>query len=70
MDCLRFQSLIGILLFCKPLLKHFPACKLGLEGVSLQEQHEKFQSLVGILSLRALRVMLVLAHYNLTSDTS
>lgn len=39
MDCLKFQSLIGILV-----------TDLQWEGVSLQVQHRKFQSLIGIIS--------------------
>ncbi len=39
MGCLKFQSLIGIL-----------GTDLQWEGVSLQVQHRKFQSLIGIVS--------------------
>ncbi len=39
MGCLRFQSLIGILI-----------TDLQWEGVSLQVQQRKFQSLIGIVS--------------------
>jgi hypothetical protein len=52
MGRLEFQSLIGIQSSCKPSLIHFAACRLGQEGVSLQEQHRKFQSLIGIRAIQ------------------